>query len=408
MPRKQKSLRRLFYWIATAVAATALAAFLLWPRPVEADLASVTRGRMRVVVREDGKTRVQERYVISAPLAGRMARIELHAGDDVVADQTVLLAIEPTAPALLDERALLEAEARVRAAEAARELAQARLDESREAHELATHQLERIRELHASGSAAQEEFDQVEHRERQASHLLRAMQFGLQVAAFELELARAALVRTRPGDDGGPPEKLLVRSPVTGKVLRVLQESAGVVLPGQPILEVGDASRMEVEIDVLSSDAAAIRPGAEVSLEQWGGSRPLKGRVLRVEPSGFTKVSALGVEEQRVDVIAELLDPPALRRGLGDGFRVEAEIVVWEAERVVKAPSGALFRSGQDWAVYVVQQSIVRKRKVQIGRNNGDEAQVLGGLAPGELVVMHPGDKVREGVRVTESPLEGS
>jgi HlyD family secretion protein len=396
----KRSAKRLVTAAFLLLAAAALVyAFL--PGPVPVDLAPVTRGPLRVTVDEDGKTRIKERYVVSAPLAGRMLRIDLHPGDKVSAGKTLLAALEPTDPALLDVRARAEAEARVKAAEASRTLAEAKLGRAREARELAAHDFGRTKRLITSRSVSEEAYEGAEHRDRMAEEELRTADFSARVAAFELEQARAALLRTRPS--GAPATgdgRFEIHSPVAGEVLRVFQESAGVVPAGTRLLEVGDPADLEVEVDVLSNDAVKVAPGARVLLEHWGGERPLQGRVRLVEPSGFLKISALGVEEQRVNVIVDLVGPPEERRRLGDAYRVEARIVVWEGESVVKAPAGALFRQGDEWAAFVAERGRVRLRTVHPGRSNGLETEIANGLAEGEQVVLHPGDRVVDGVAV--------
>ena len=385
-----------------ACGVAALAAFALWPRPIEVDLAAASEGPLAVTVDEDGRTRVRDRYVVSAPLAGQMARIELEPGDVVEAGQTLLTTIQPVDPSLLDERTRRESEARVRAATAAIDQANSRIGEAREAHESAQHEFERAKMLVKTKAVTQAEFDLFEHAERRTAQAVRSAEFALQVAQFERELAQAALLRTKstggsttPGED-----RLDIRAPVTGRVLRRMQESARVVEPGLPLVELGDTNQMEVEIDVLSSDAALIRPGAKVLLEEWGGSQPLAARVRLVEPSGFLKISSLGVEEQRVNIIADFTGPPEARAALGDAYRVEARIVVWESPRVLKVPAGCLFRDGGQWAVYVANNRAARLRHVEVGHNSGLEAEILRGLVVGEPVIVHPSDKLADGSQI--------
>ncbi|MFM9118572.1 MAG: efflux RND transporter periplasmic adaptor subunit [Planctomycetota bacterium] len=378
-----------------------LLAYALWPAAIIVDLAPVTRGSLQVTVAEDGKTRVKERYIISAPLAGQMSRIDFHAGDDVEAEKTVLTTISPIDPLLLDARALAEAEARVSAAEAALEQSLARLDAARESQRLAEDQFLRAKRLITTRSIPPAEYDQAEHEERIAAGALRAAEFGNHVAQFELTVAQAAFIRTRPkSDPAAQNQRLEVRSPVAGQVLRVIHESAGVVTAGQQLIEIGNPRELELEIDLLSADAARTKPGAKVLLEQWGGTAPLRGRVRLIEPSGFMKVSALGVEEQRVNVIADFEETPETLLPLGDAFRVEARIVIWESPEVTKVPAGALFRQGDSWAVFLAQQGRVERRLVTIGQNNGQEAEVLEGLVAGDMVVVYPSDQVRAGRRV--------
>jgi HlyD family secretion protein len=387
--------------LAVAVAGIALLAYALWPQPVQVDVLRVTRGPLQVTIDEDGKTRVKERYVVSAPLSGQLGRVELHPGDAVEAGKTMVAAIEPTDPALLDARLMSEAESRVKAAEAAKEQATARLAAAREAHLLAEHNLKRAQGLVLTKAIPQAEFDATEHQERIAAETLRAAEFGDRVAVFELALAQAAFVRTRPTTkEKNEPQRLEIRSPVDGKVFRVIQESAAVVSLGQPLIEIGNPRELEIEIDVLSADAAQIAPGAKVLLEHWGGAKPLNARVRLVEPSGFTKISALGVEEQRVNVIADFDEPAEQLSNIGDAFRVEARVVIWETQDTIKVSSGALFRHGESWAVFAIKQQRAELRTVKIGHNNGQEAEVLEGLSPAEEVVAYPSDSVRDGTRV--------
>jgi HlyD family secretion protein len=386
----------------------------LTPPPVEVDLASAAYGALRVAVDQDGKTRIRERYAVSAPLAGRLLRIELDPGDPIVAGQTVLAVIEPRDPDLLDARAVLQAEAAVRAAEAKLNRMTPLLEEALAGQEQAESDLTRVRAAIAEepGSVAAAELEEKVYAYRARSALVRSARHAEDIARFELEQAQAALLRSRPlpsddGASGGVAERpggqhLVIRAPIDGRVLRVFQESSAVVTIGANLLEVGDPLDLEVEVDVLSRDAVRIRPGAAVLLEHWGGARALRGRVRLVEPSAFTKVSTLGVEEQRVNVIVDIDDPPEERAALGDGFRVEARIVVAEADRALKIPTSALFRAGDDWATFVVRAGVARRQLVEVGLQNGVESEIVAGLDAGERVVVHPGDRVDDGVRVVE------
>jgi HlyD family secretion protein len=396
-----KSHSRFVSILALTILSGALLVYALWPQAILVELATVTRGPLQVTIDEDGKTRVKERYLISAPLAGQISRVEFHAGDEVQADKTVFATITPIDPMLLDARTLAEAEARVSAAEAAREQAIARLDAARESQRLADDQYLRAKRLILTHAIPQAEYDKAEHEERIAGGALRAAEFGYRVAQFELTVARAAFIRTRPNSDPVlQNQRLEVRSPVDGQVLRVIHESAGVVAAGQPLIEVGNLRELELEIDLLSADAARTRPGAKVLLEQWGGAAPLRGRVRLIEPSGFMKVSALGVEEQRVNVIADFEETPEAQQTLGDAFRVEARIVIWESPEVTKVPTGALFRQNDAWAVFLVRNGRVTTQIVTLGHQNGHEAEVLDGVTPGDRVIVYPSDQVRAGRRV--------
>jgi HlyD family secretion protein len=396
-----RRLRRLFVQLVAGLLTAGFLAYSFWPRPIEVDVAQASRGSLRVTVDEDGKTRIKERYVVSAPLAGQLQRISLRAGDPVVAGKTMLAVIEPGDPALLDDRSRAQAEARVKAAEATRKQAVSRLDRARVAFNLSLKELQRYRQMMVGRETTYQDLENAEHKERMAQEDMKTAQFAIQIADFELDLARAALLRTRPRSPGDADTwRFEIHAPVSGRVLRVFQESSAIVTPGQQLLEVGDPSDLEIEIDVLSSDAVKIAPGAKVILEHWGGDAPLLGQVRVVEPSGFMKRSALGVEEQRVNVIIDFVDPPEKRRRLGDAYRVEARIVIWSAENVLKVPSGCLFRHGDDWAVYAISEGRAELRRLAVGRSNALETEITSGLEEGAVVILHPGDKIQPGIRV--------
>ena len=292
-------------------------------------------------------------------------------------------------------------EARVNAAEAAKQQAEATLQRTHETRELARHEFERAQEMITRRAIAQAVFDEAEHQARIADAEVRSAEFGLRVADFELELAQAALVRTRPRPDVLPTDATLtLLSPVSGQVLRVFRESAGVVMSGDQLLELGDPRDLEMEVDVLSVDAVRIRPGARVIVEHWGGDRRLEGQVRRIEPSAFLKISALGVEEQRVYVVADFLDPPENRQSLRDAYRIEVRIVVDEVENAVKVPSGTLFREGDVWKVFRLDKNRARLQQVEIGRSDGLETEILTGIQVRDSLILHPTDRVRDGVRI--------
>lgn len=429
---------KLFVLFIAALIVTGLA-YAFIPRPVAVDLVKVERGTVRVTVDEDGKTRIHEKYVVSAPLNGRILRINLDPGDKVVAGKTLLTMIEPRDPELLDARSIAQAEARVKAAEATLQQMEPELEKARAGQAWAEAEAVRMRKAFRGSGVTQSELDTAEYTLRQRSEELRSAKLAEEIARFELEQAKAALLRSRPQPDDTPQSTKPVRiasaipptkvdgnsrvpaagenitpedqandwdfpiySPINGSVLRVMQESSAVVMPGTPLVELGDPADLEVEVDVLSRDAVKIHPGDEVYFEHWGGAAPLKGRVRVVEPSGFTKISTLGVEEQRVWVIIDLVDPPASRPTLGDGFRVEARIVIDEAKNVLRIPTSALFRAGEQSAVFLVRNGVVHQQVVQVGRQNGLEAEITEGLAEGELVVLHPSDQLDEGTRVKQ------
>ncbi len=378
-----KHLIRKLPWVLGVGVVALVLMYALWPRPIRVEIAPVTRGPMMVTVDEDGKTRVKERYIVSAPIAGLIGRLELHPGDVVEANRTVIAVIEPTNPLLLDARSLAEAESRVKAAEAARLQAQARLDAAREAHALAMHELARAKELSASLAISQADFDSAEHQERIAAASLRAAEFGDRVATFELDVSKAAFVRTRPPSEGETGlGRMEIYSPVSGQVFRVIQENATVTTAGQPLVEIGNTQQLEIVTDVLTVDAPKIKPGARVLIER-SGIQPIEARVRLVEPSGFTKVSALGVEEQRVNVIADFIEPVAHLNGIGDEYRVDTRIVVWETQLATKIPAGALIRKGSDWAVFAVKNGRARMQTINVGHSNNREVEIVSGVSQG-------------------------
>ena len=369
----------------------------LWPRAVPVEVSTVSRGPLIVTVDEEGMTRVKNRYVVSAPVAGQLRRIDWKAGARVDAGKTELAVLETSGADFLDARTQAQVEARVRTAEAAREAALAQRDRARAAARMFESEFNRAKELRARQVISAQEFDTAQMRAETAAQDARAAEFGVKVAEFEVQQTRALLTR---GKAGGGAEPLVVTSPVDGYILRVLQESARVVPAGFPLLEVGDPTDIEARIEVLSRDGVAIRPGARVKLEQWGGPEPLNARVRLVEPSGFTKISALGVEEQRVYVVVDLTDPISRREALGDNYRVEARIVTWENPDTLRVPAGALFQRAGEWRTFTVESGRARLRPLSVGRSNGVETEVLSGLSEGAQVVVYPGDKVTDGTRV--------
>ncbi|KYF61937.1 hypothetical protein BE11_50175 [Sorangium cellulosum] len=400
-----KIARKILYAVLAALLLGVVALAFL-PKPDLVESSAVTRGPLVVTVDGDGRTRIKDRFVISAPVGGQMPRLELHPGDRVKLG-AALTEIAPIEPPLLDARSRAQAEAHARTARAGVSQAKARVALAETSVAQARAELARVRTLHERGGVPQAELEAAEFRERAAQAELESAQFGARVAQFEQQTAEAALVRMKPAGAGAPPRNagagepsVALQSPVDGTVLRVFQESAALVQAGAPILELGDPAALEIVIDLLSTDAVAVQPGAEVRVERWGGEAPLEARVRLVEPSGFTKVSALGIEEQRVNVIADFSGPPEARRALGDGYRVHARIVVWEKADALKVPQTALFRRGERWAAFVLAEGHARLRDVEIGRRSGGEAEVLAGLGEGDRVVVHPSDKLQDGARV--------
>jgi HlyD family secretion protein len=394
--------------VAGGTLLVSLLAWAFWPRPELADLAVIERAPLQVTLDEEGETRVRDRFVVSAPLAGRVLRIELEPGDPVEAGKTVLATFQPQTPTLLDARSRAEAEAGARAARASLERARADRDRAGAELEFAEAEVERFRRLAADRIVSEEELESAELEARSRTEALEAAEFAAQTARYQLEVARARLLEgsalggnPHGGEVGSP---ISLYSPVDGVVLRRLRESEAVVPAGEPLLEVGEPEKLEIVADYLSADAVKIRPGGRVLIEEWGGEGRLEGVVRRVEPSGFMKVSALGVEEQRVNVVVDFVDPPEARSGLADGFRVELRVVLWEGEEVLQVPTGILFRNDDDWVVFAVEGGRARLRKVEIGRQGGLVAEVLSGLEEGDRVILHPGDSVVDGLRVDSRP----
>jgi HlyD family secretion protein len=389
-------LKRHLRLILAVLVVAGIVAVALWPQSMEVDAVAAARGPMQVTIDEEGETRVRDRFVVSAPVTGRLQRIELEPGDEVVRGKTLLAQLLPAASPLLDARTRGELSAAVDAARAAVGQAQAERDRAAAALERARTTLKRQAALAEAGAVARDTLEAAQTSVRTLEEALRAAQFTVERAEYELQLARARLqAPSLPGGGVVP-----VIAPVDGVVLRRLRESEATVPAGEPLLEIGDPSRIEVVSDLLSTDAVRVPPGAPVIIEQWGGSHPLQGVVRRVEPSGFMKVSALGVEEQRVNVLVDVPELPPEARQLGDGYRVEIRVVMWQADDVVKLPVGALFRRGDGWAVFLIEDGVARLRTVQVGQRNDIEAQIVGGLDVGQPVVLHPPDTLTDGTRV--------
>ncbi len=442
-----------FLWLCILAGIVSAVVYGFMPKPILVDTAVVSRGALSVSVAEDGKTRVRDRFVISAPLAGRLHRIKVRAGDPVslpvtaerLADKpndsepangnghgdlppevfatsfspgtppaSELAIIDPIDPSLLDSRQIAQADLRVKSLESALQSASAAKAKAGVATEWAKLDLDRRVGLSGKGANTKQELEDAQMLLRSRTEELNSAKFAEQTAKYELELAHAALLRSKPlAPEDAEKWQLRLRSPIDGLIMKVLQVSETIVQQGTPLLEVGDPRELEIDIEVLSTDAVKIRPGQVVRLKHWGGEKPLLAHVRLVEPSGYLKLSALGVEEQRVHVIAHFDTPYAERPTLGDGYRVEAEIVIWEKDDVLKVPTGALFRekgasqsassdkpSADIWAVFVVEKGLAAKRRIEVGRRNGLEAEVLNGLSESDLVIVHPSDRIQDQIQV--------
>ena len=385
--------------IATIIAIIVGLVIGFWPQPGWVDVASVTRGPLQVTVVEEGKTRVIDRYLISAPVTGVACRIDMNVGDNVTQGQ-ILLELDPMQSEVLDPRRREEAKARVAAASSALHAAEENARAAKADADYAATELSRVKKLLATGHVSQDFMDKAYMAARSSSAAQRSANFAVEVARYELAAAKTALKYSAAQEiDTG--EKVPIRAPITGQILKIYHECKKVVSAGEPILEVGDTSRLEVEIDVLSEDAVALSPGMRVLFERWGkDQQPLEGRVRTIEPVGFTKVSALGVEEQRVLIIADFVSPHEQWERLGDGYRVEAQFILWEKDDVLQIPVSALFRSQDAWAVFVLNDGRAYRRAVEIGQRNGLMAQVRNGLTTEDKVVLYPDDTIGDGRRV--------
>lgn len=397
-PRRRAQRRAILRWIkrglliGLGIGIVAAIVYAWWPKPVSVDIGTVSRMSLDVEVVEEGQTRVRDRFTVAAPITGMLQRIELDPGD-VVEAGAVIARIEPPAPPLLDERSRREAQARLSAAQAAERRAETAVAKARVAREQAAREAERGRALFEGGAISAQNREQLELSEQLAIRDLAAAETERASAAAEVMAARARLGQLPPGQGSAVP----VTAPVTGRVLRVLRDSAGPVATGTALVELGNTGELEVVVDVLSSDGARIEPGMPVKLEAWGGASAIAGDVKYVEPSAFTRISALGVEEQRVNVIVRIAEPPP---SLGDGFRVEARIITWHGDNVLVVPTSAVFRDQGQWAVYAIEDGRARLRHVELGHRGRLAIEVVRGLAEGQQVVLHPTDRIRDGVKV--------
>lgn len=377
-------------------------------KPVLVDAGIASRMPLQVSVDEDGLTRIKERYVVSAPLAGRLERVTLEVGDSVVARTTVIAGMQATDPSLLDPRAFAQARARVSAAEGRKAAALVELEKANSSVEFAEIELQRIQELANTKSISQSELEAAELAFRLRSQESKAAEFRVQIAEFELELERSALLLTEPAGEAESPGDaemaLSIKAPINGRVLRIYRESASVLNAGESIMEIGDPEDLEVVVDVLSVDAVRIAAGDQVALENWGGENPLVGLVRVVEPSGFTKLSALGVEEQRVNVIVDFAEPPESRKSLGDGFRMDARIIVWSGQDVLCVPASSLFRQTGKWSLFRIQDGRAVLTSVEVGQSDGIHVEIIDGVAEGEVVIVHPSDAISDGAAVEIRP----
>lgn len=408
-------------WMIAGAGALLAAAMLyaFWPRPMPVDLGEATRAPMLVTIDEEARTRVRDAYVVAAPIAGRLLRVEVKPGDRVVGGETVIARMLPANPPALDVRSRAQAQAAVTAAEAAVQATRADLKKAIAEKEFADADLARKRDLKGRGVTSQAAFDEAERAFRAAEANLDIAKANIAVREAELANARAQLITfdnpAAPSKFGVPSQlgasdianSIPLTAPISGRVLRVIQESETTVSAGAAILELGDISNdLEVEAELLSTDAVQVSAGDRVLIRKWGGTEILNGVVERVEPWGFTKTSALGVEEQRVKAIIKFTDAPERRRSLGHGFRVETQIVIWENNDALVVPSSALFRQGSDWAVFVAAGGRAQMTRLEIGRNNGTLAEVKSGIDAGTAVVLYPGPSLKDGQSIVQRTID--
>lgn len=385
--------------VVTAVVVVALLVWGFWPRPILVETVTASRAPMSVDIEEEGRTRVVERYAISAPVDGVACRIQLDVGDAVKEGQ-VLLTIAPLESQVLDPRSRAEAKARIAAANAALASSRQDAEAARARADFQKAEIGRLEPLAEQGVISREALDKARMDAITAGAALRAARHGVEVARYNLQAAQSVLAISAARPAGEPAERVPVISPITGRVLKAPRECEGPVRTGEVLLELGDPGRLEVAVELLSADAVRIQPGTPVRFDRWGGDGLLEGVVRTIEPVGFTKVSALGVEEQRVLVIADFTSPAERWRRLGDGYRVDASFVLWQEEDVLQIPESSLFRNRGSWAVFVVEEGRAVLRPVEVGWRNGLAAQILGGVEAGEQVINHPSDQVDAGRRV--------
>jgi HlyD family secretion protein len=384
--------------IGTIVIVTIIAIGFI-PRPVLVDVAVAKKDTLQVTIEEEGKTRVIDRYVLSAPVDGYARRLDLNVGDSVEKDQYIFC-LEPLRSNVLDPRSRAEAEARIAAATATFNAADRNVQAAKADAEFAASELERLKRLYESRTISLDRFQQAEANARRTKANLESARFDVEVAQFEKNAAEAVLRYSAAEQTKGTPETVPINSPVKGSVLKIHHESEGVVNKGDPLLEIGDPLSLEVEVDVLSRDAVKIMPGTKVRFERWGGNTVLEGAVRTIEPVGFTKTSALGVEEQRVLVIVDILSDKEQWLRLGDGYRMETVFILWEGKDVLQIPSSALFKHDDKWAIFVVSDDRAELRIVEVGQRSGVSAEITQGLNEGEKVINHPGSNVENNSRV--------
>lgn len=393
------ALRRKFIIAISIIVVLGAIIYGFFPKAVEVDLTNVTRCPLQVTIEEEGRTRLKDRYVITAPRAGYMERIEAKVGDPVGKGQTVAV-LEPSRSPALDARSLAEAKAQVSAAQAAVNSAIEKERAAATDADFLEKRLIRLKNLCNKGSIAKDQYDQIAAEAKKARALAHSAKAAVNVSRSDLERSKALLKNFSATKKSSAANNVNIQSPVDGSIFRIYRESEGPVNIGEPLLDIGNVKNLEVRVEVLSADAVKIKPGTAVLFKRWGGEGTLTGTVRVVEPAGFTKVSSLGVEEQRVLVIADITSPLSIWSKLGDAYRLEAHFIIWEGKNVLQVPASALFRSGKDWAVFVNDKGKARKRIVAAGRSNGTNTEIISGVKENEQIIIHPDDKISDGTRI--------
>lgn len=411
MAKAKKHSRQVLSLLAAGLIAAAVAA-AFWPRPLMVDLGEVSRGPLQVTIEEEGRTRVSEPYVVSTPVAGRLQRVEVDPGDPVIRGETIIVHMLPTNPVALDVRTREQAQAAVKAAEAALRGAHADLSAAEASRDLAETELKRTGQLAERNIASPAALDRDKREFRISEAAVQMAEAAIATREANLITAQAQLIGFEDLGIGaalreGGADDIPLYAPASGRILQIMQQSATTLPAGEPIMEIGDIEGdLEIVVELISSDAVQVTPGDPVIIDDWGGAMVLHGAVTRIDPFGITKVSALGVEEQRVPVIIALATPASERAGLGHGYRVETRIVTWQAEDVLRVPSSALFRDQDNWAVFVEVEGVAEQRTIEILRNNGTLAELGSGLRDGDRVVIYPSAAINDGVTIQQRVIE--
>ena len=398
----QSNTSRLLLWSVIGLILILCLGYLFWPRPIIVDTAQLVKNDLQVSITDEAKTRVHDIYVLSAPVTGYLRRINAEVGDAVKRSETVLAQIEPIDPAFLDPSSEAQAKAAIQVADAALNLSKAEVNQAQAELDFSISELKRMRELRVQNNVSERELDNAERSYKTGVAALATAQAALQMRIYELERSKALLMSpSNTQAEHGNCECMNITSPINGQILQVLNKSEGVVVAGTQLLEIGEPQNLEIVVELLSFDAVKVESGQRVLIKNWGGSIPLEGRVSQIEPIGFKKVSALGIEEQRVNVIINLTSEVGLWSRLGHGYQVDVDIILWEGIDVLSVPLTALFGNKDEWAVFAIINGTVQSKIVEVGRRNAFNAQILSGLQEGDWFVLYPNDQIANGVSIT-------